>query len=359
MFYISIDILYLILTYNHFAMKKKLYNSLMLVCLCLQISVFAQDGYILVVGSNTDDQSVLDILTEASYTVKRGLDYSGELTAEKLDTVNGADLVIFSRNGATQGHGEAEAVMQQWADVTAPILSLSPWIMRNNRWRWINSTALSCHGSDSITIPAGAQSHEIFNGVDVSSGFLEVLQPGKTRNEKFLIDDGGTPVDAGNGTILAQDPTDDGIMAAEWYEGVPFYIGGDILAPAAGSARMWLGFVTEGDNCSQPDNVMSAFNGNDDAKTIFLNAVAYMIATVPNAVPSNQKIPFSVFPNPATDLLTIRGLDFTFINYQIINVTGSVILNGSTNESIDISALSKGIYILKLEDNRSTKFVIQ
>ncbi len=337
-------------------MKKKLYKLFTLAYLCIQMSVSAQNGYILVVGSGTDDQSVLDILTEASYTVKRGLDYSGELTAEKLDSVNGADLVIFSRNGATAGHGEAEAVMQQWADVEAPLLSLSPWIMRNSRWRWINSTALSCHASDSITIPADVQSHEIFNGVDVSTGFLEVVQPGTTRNEKFLIDDGGTPVDAGNGTILAQDPTDNGIIAAEWSKDESFYNGGDILAPVASSARMWLGFVVEGDNCPEEGNVMSAFNGNDDAKTIFLNAVAYMIETSPSAVQSVQNNRLSVFPNPASDLLTITGLNAP-VNYQIINITGSVILSGNTIESIDITTLPMGIYLLRTDDNLTVRFV--
>ncbi|MGD2034281.1 MAG: T9SS type A sorting domain-containing protein [Bacteroidales bacterium] len=336
---------------------KKLYKLFTLAYLCMQMSVPSQAGYILVVGSTTDDQSVLDILTEEGYTVVRGLDYSGELTPDKMDSVNNADLVIFSRNGATIEHGEAEAIMQQWADAEAPIISLSPWIMRNNRWRWINSTALDCHFSDSIAIPSGVQSHEIFNGVDVSTGFLEVLQPGTTRNEKFLIDDGGTPVDAGTGIILAQDPTDDGIIAAEWSKDEPFYIGGDITAPVAGSARMWLGFVVEGDNCIQDGNIMSAFNGNDAAKTIFLNAVAYMIGTDPSTVSSVQKSLLSVFPNPATDLLTIRGLNNTPVNYQIIDITGSVILSGFTNESIDISTLSKGMYILKTDGPLSVKFV--
>jgi hypothetical protein len=251
----------------------------------LQLDAFTQDGYILVVGSSTDDQTVLDILIEEGYDVRRGLDYSGELSAEKLDSVNGADLVIFSRNGSTAGHGEAEPVMQQWADVAAPILSLSPWIMRNNRWRWINSDALSCAGSDSIAIPEDAQNHPIYAGVDVSSGLLEVLEPNRTRNEKFApVDASQNPVDAGMGTILALDPTDEGIIAAEWEEGVLFYEGGNIMAPYAGSNRMWLGFVTEGDNCKVEPNVMSAFNGNDDARTIFLNAVAYMMGAAPGSI---------------------------------------------------------------------------
>jgi hypothetical protein len=335
-------------------MKKKLYYLLTLVFLCSQISVSAQDGYILVVGSSTADQTVIDVLTEANYTVERGLDYSGEFSTDKLNTVNGADLVIFSRNGSSYGHGLEEPVIQQWADVIAPILSLSPWIMRSNRWQWINSTSLGCHSSDSIAIPSAVQSHEIYNGVDVSSGLLEVIQAGTTRNEKFNIDDEGTPVGVGNGTILAQDPNDDGIIAAEWNAGEDFYSG----SPTAGSARMWLGFVVEGDSCVIGGNGMSAFNGNDAGKTVFLNAVAYMISKKPNAVSSIHKSEFSVFPNPATDLLTIRGLNSP-VNYQIIDITGSVILKGYTEKDIDIAILPKGMYILKTDGPLSVKFVKQ
>lgn len=340
-------------------MKRKFYHLFAVCFLLLQMNAFTQDGYILVVGSTTDDQSVLDILINEGYTVVRGLTYSGELSSEKLDSVNGADLVIFSRNGSTAGHGEAEPVMQQWADVAAPILSLSPWIMRNNRWRWINSSQLSCAGSDSISIPGDAQNHPIYHGVDVSSGFLEVLEPNKTRNEKFSRDDGsGNPVDAGMGTILALDPSDEGIMAAEWKEGDLFYEGGDIMAPFAGSDRLWLGFITEGDNCKVEPNLMSAFNGNADAETIFLNAVAYMMGAGPGSISYSVNDQFKVFPNPATDLLTIRGLT-ELKSYEIIDLTGSVVLRGYTEGIIDISLLNSGIYVLRADDTFTVKFVKQ
>lgn len=339
-------------------MKTKFYIFFAALFFLMQLTSYCQDGYILVVGSSTDDQTVLDILTDEGYTVVRGLDYSGELSPEKLDSVNGADLVIFSRNGSTAGHGEAEPVMQQWADVAAPILSLSPWIMRNNRWRWINSTTLSCHSSDSITIPGDAQDHAIYDGVDVSSGFLEVLEPGKTRNEKFSIEDLGSPVDLGYGTILAQDPNDEGIIAAEWQEGNPFYEGGDIMAPWAGSNRMWLGFVTEGDNCPVAPNLMSAFNGNDDTKTIFLNAVAYMMGAAPGSISYSANNPLKVFPNPASVLITIQGLN-KLSNYEIVDLTGSVVLKGYTEGEIDITQLNAGIYILRTDNALSIKFVKQ
>jgi hypothetical protein len=340
-------------------MKTKFYTLFAVFCFLIQMNTYTQDGYILVVGSSTDDQTVLDILINEGYSVARGLTYSGELSAEKLDSVNGADLVIFSRNGSTAGHGEAEPVMQQWADVFAPILSLSPWIMRNNRWRWINSDVLSCAGSDSISIPEDAQNHAIYNGVDVSSGFLEVLEPNRTRNEKFAREDGGgNSVDAGMGTLLALDPSDEGIMAAEWKEGDMFYEGGSIAAPFASSDRMWLGFVTEGDNCKVEPNVMSAFNGNDDAKTIFLNAVAYMMGAAPGSVSYSVNNTLRIFPNPASNQITIQGLN-QLTAYEIVDLTGSIVLRGYTKNGIDISHLNAGVYILRTEDALTVKFIKQ
>jgi hypothetical protein len=121
---------------------------------------------------------------------------------------------------------------------------------------------------------------------------------------------------------------------------------------------MWLGFVVEGDNCPEEGNVMSAFNGNDDAKAIFLNAVSYMMGNEPSMVRINQNSRLSVFPNPATDLLTIHGLNAA-VNYQIIDITGSVILDGYTDGSIDVSNLPLGMYILRTDNDLSAKFVIR
>ncbi len=345
-------------------MKTKFRILLSLFYLLIQVSINCQDGYIIVIGSNESDLSVVTILEEAEYQVERGLAHTGILSEAKLDSVNNADLVIFSRNGATAGHGEAEDVSQQWADVTAPILSLSPWIMRNNRWKWINSAQLSCHNSDSIAIPSDVKDHPIYTGVDVSSGLLEVIENGKTRNESFTIEfedpDAGMIVnlDLGDdGILLATDPDESGIIAAEWEADSEFYEDGPICA----SHRMWLGFAVEGDNCKSEvtDNIMSAFNGNDACKTIFLNAVAHMEG-VDLAPPDNITIKSTknliVYPNPANELLTINGLK-DIISYEIFDITGALILKGSTNRNIDISGLQQGIYLLKASNNTWARFV--
>jgi hypothetical protein len=65
-----------------------------------------------------------------------------------------------------------------------------------------------------------------------------------------------------------------------------------------------------------------------------------------------DKLPVSVYPNPATNYFTVET-SFEGI-YQLQDLTGKVLLSGlatgETKFSIDISALSKGIYLLSLID---------
>jgi hypothetical protein len=69
----------------------------------------------------------------------------------------------------------------------------------------------------------------------------------------------------------------------------------------------------------------------------------------------DQNFDFNVYPNPSSDLLHV---DFSnsFGNkysYELITVTGAVSLSGKINsgETIDVSALSKGFYMLRLTNN--------
>jgi hypothetical protein len=60
----------------------------------------------------------------------------------------------------------------------------------------------------------------------------------------------------------------------------------------------------------------------------------------------------SVYPNPANDVLYIRGLENT-TEVSIYNAIGVMVkvVNVSDTESINISELSAGLYIAKFGDN--------
>ena len=70
---------------------------------------------------------------------------------------------------------------------------------------------------------------------------------------------------------------------------------------------------------------------------------------------------FKLYPNPVVSVLNIKT-DNNLINqpYTIIDGLGRVVLNSKLNEgdtTINVEQLSKGIYYLKVSDNKARKFV--
>jgi hypothetical protein len=65
-----------------------------------------------------------------------------------------------------------------------------------------------------------------------------------------------------------------------------------------------------------------------------------------------EKSKVSIFPNPASDLVQIKS-DQEFDSFVIYNVSGQQVLSKKLNseQRIDVSTLSNGMYFLKLENN--------
>lgn len=72
-------------------------------------------------------------------------------------------------------------------------------------------------------------------------------------------------------------------------------------------------------------------------------------------VTANEEIKFSVYPNPANDNITITG-EFQNANVSIVNTVGQVVLNEevSSGESINVSSLKSGIYLVKMQKDGVT-----
>ncbi|MEO8151348.1 MAG: T9SS type A sorting domain-containing protein [Bacteroidia bacterium] len=64
---------------------------------------------------------------------------------------------------------------------------------------------------------------------------------------------------------------------------------------------------------------------------------------------------FSVYPNPATDELYFKtNNDLQKAKYQIIDVTGRLLLSGNTSkQTVDVSKLPDGIYFIKLQSEKT------
>lgn len=70
----------------------------------------------------------------------------------------------------------------------------------------------------------------------------------------------------------------------------------------------------------------------------------------------NDKI--TTYPNPSSDFIYFKGLTKNE-NYTVYNSIGTKIFSGNTNKEIDIQNLTNGIYLLKLDNGNTSKFIKQ
>ena len=76
-----------------------------------------------------------------------------------------------------------------------------------------------------------------------------------------------------------------------------------------------------------------------------------------------EDLKFAVYPNPATDAVTIAGNIGADANATVLDQSGRVVLSTSVSNgsSIDISALETGVYFVRVEDNglATTKSIVK
>ncbi|WP_299122763.1 T9SS type A sorting domain-containing protein [uncultured Winogradskyella sp.] len=67
----------------------------------------------------------------------------------------------------------------------------------------------------------------------------------------------------------------------------------------------------------------------------------------------------SIYPNPAKDVLNISGYSDTSIEISIVDLLGKKVLEKTlyTNEALDVSQLSNGIYTIKINNGFTYKFI--
>ena len=73
-----------------------------------------------------------------------------------------------------------------------------------------------------------------------------------------------------------------------------------------------------------------------------------------------KQLDISIYPNPTSDIVYIEG-NYTNLNVVIYDILGKQLMKQSTTNSIDISQLEKGVYILILSDGTklTTKRIIK
>lgn len=64
---------------------------------------------------------------------------------------------------------------------------------------------------------------------------------------------------------------------------------------------------------------------------------------------------FQVFPNPASEVLYIKGLQDS--SYEVYNITGIKVVGENRSNKIELIDLPNGTYIIKTIDGRLIKFL--
>ncbi|MCL2073489.1 MAG: T9SS type A sorting domain-containing protein [Marinilabiliaceae bacterium] len=78
----------------------------------------------------------------------------------------------------------------------------------------------------------------------------------------------------------------------------------------------------------------------------------FEIVVIKSSIKNNQKNNIEVYPNPANDYISIKGIE----NATIIlnNMIGKQVIklhNCNENSKIEIDNISKGIYLISIEEN--------
>jgi hypothetical protein len=229
-----------------------------------------------------DDISWLDWLTAEGYDVDFRPGYwSDPLDANEIAELNAADLIIASRGMATGDFDGAET--PKWNGLKPPIICTNAWMIRNNRWKWMNSGTAN-KDADSPLMLVSDPCHPIFAGLPVDAdGLLDVLDPNAgSGNTSFLTDF----LDPGNGTLLSMSL---GIYTTawivEWQPGVEYYAGAGEIA--AGRRMLFMAGTQDDPYTDAAGNIMpvGVFNLNEAGQQLLRNIIAYMLRPEEPAVP--------------------------------------------------------------------------
>ena len=251
--------------------RKMLYLFLALVFL-LALSAHAQN-IVWLSETNADadlvyfDQGWIDLLEDAGYTVHFQPGEWMTLDADNLAILESADLIIASRNSNSGNYATDAAEIAQWNSVPTPLIMMTAYWVRSNRWLWINSTTIEEYSPEAM-LQVVDSTHPVFKGVTPVDGLVDVIDETVNNGENsFVITN-----DVGNGILIAQREDNEAVWIAEWLPGMEFYDGSTQI-PA--EKRML--FLAGGGGGQEA----GSFNLTEDGIKIFFNTVDYMLGAEP------------------------------------------------------------------------------
>jgi len=236
--------------------------------LLLGLSAHAQT-IVWISETNVDAQSVyfdqgwIDLLEDEGYTVDFRPGEWMTLDADKLATLESADLIIASRNSNSGNYATDATEVTQWNSVPTPLIMMTAYWCRNNRWLWIDDTSIEEYASEAM-MQVVDSAHPVFEGIKPVNGLVDVIDETVNSGQNSFI----LTNNVGNGTLIAQREDNQAVWISEWAADVEFYEGSGQI-PAE---KRMLFFAGGGGG-----QEAGSLNLNDDGIKIFLNAVRYMI----------------------------------------------------------------------------------
>jgi hypothetical protein len=217
---------------------------------------------------DTDGDGVQDDLEAEDFVRSLGYDLDVQrgnwttLDATKIAALNAADLIIVSRStGSDQYAGDATEIAQ-WNSITTPIINMTAYVARSNRWLWVNSDTIN--NLTGPTMDVLVPGHPIFTGVTLGANNQVQLVDGTTGTGQTSFT--GT-LSVGSGTVLVSTGTNACIV--EWPAGAPYYAG----AGTPASDRMLFCMGTQESGATP----QGKFNLTETGKAVFANAILYMM----------------------------------------------------------------------------------
>ncbi len=147
------------------------------------------------------------------------------------------------------------------------------------------------------------------------------------------------------------------IVTAQLQAGTQLNAGNSYMAAVehlGGPDYLWVGYSSNsnpGYSASSDDGF--AFNNQPRNPIIRLN--------MGNAVGINEMeiISTSIYPNPATDKITIQLNDLTNVNAELIDITGKVLMTTllNNNAEINVGEIARGIYTLRLMHEKNVQTI--
>jgi hypothetical protein len=223
------------------------------------------------------DVGYTQLLAANGHTVTRFL------TADAPDpALNGFDLVIIGRS-VNSGHYELDAETAAWNGITAPMMIMSGYTLRNNRLGFTTGTTIP-DTAGPVGLAVNVPSHPIFAGIALDAGnvmvnsfagiatFNSVTQRGISVNT--------SPIAPG-GTVLATiatvgDPAVNGMVIGEWLAGATM-----ATSPADTLGGRRLVFLSGSREDASPSDKAGIYDLTADGQLMFLNAVNYMASPIP------------------------------------------------------------------------------